>query len=73
MNEAIVLDSSAVLCLLKNETGASRVAAALLQSSMSAVNLAEVVAKLTEAGGSKAHVTAIVEALNLSVVPFDED
>ena len=72
MSEEIVLDASAVLCLLKDEAGAASVKAALPRASISAVNLAEVVAKLEEAGGSAAQVTAILDALNLSVVPFDE-
>lgn len=73
MNDEVILDSSAVLCLLNGETGASRVAAALPRASISAVNLAEVVAKLAEAGGSKAQVSAVLDTLHLAVVPFDED
>ena len=69
----VVLDASAVLCLLKDEVGAPRVKAALPTASISAVNLAEVVAKLTEAGGSMEQVAAIVSTLNLAVVPFDAE
>lgn len=71
MSEDIVLDASAVLCLLKDEAGASRVKASLPRASISAVNLAEVVAKLMEAGGSAANITAIIDTLDLTVVPFD--
>lgn len=67
-----MLDSSAVLCLLEGETGASRVAATLPNAAIGAVNLAEAVAKLTEAGGSAAQVEAALGAPNLSVVAFDE-
>lgn len=73
MNDDVVLDSSVVLCLLKSETGAPRVAAALPHAAISAVNMAEVVAKLAEAGGSAAQISAVMKELDLKVLPFDED
>lgn len=73
MGDEIVLDASAVLCLQQDEAEAQRVKAALPGASISAVNSAEVVAKLTEAGGSTTQVAAIVDTLDLSVVPFDDD
>lgn len=41
----VVLDSSALLCLLNGEVGAERVAKDLLSAVIGATNLAEVVAK----------------------------
>lgn len=46
----IVLDSSALLALMLDEPGADRVAAALADSSMSAVNLVESLARIARAG-----------------------
>ena len=50
MSEAFVLDASVLLCLMNGERGAARVADALPLASISAVNLAEVVAKLRDRG-----------------------
>jgi PIN domain nuclease of toxin-antitoxin system len=41
-----LLDASAVLALIQNETGSDRVAGMLATAAMSAVNLAEVIAIL---------------------------
>jgi ribonuclease VapC len=43
-----VLDASALLALLNHEAGADQVAAVIPRAALSAVNLAEVVAKLIE-------------------------
>ena len=48
-----VLDASAVLALLANERGAEQVQAALGSAAMSAVNLAEVLAKLGTAASPR--------------------
>ena len=47
MNKS-VLDASALLALLNHEAGADQVAAVIPRAALSAVNLAEVVAKLIE-------------------------
>lgn len=72
MSEA-VLDSSALLALLFAEPGADRVAAALPGAFLSTVNLAEVVAKLTERGMPAAEASEAVRALGATVVDFDHD
>jgi len=46
----VILDASAVLALLGNETGAARVQAALPRSILLSVNLAEVVTRLALIG-----------------------
>ncbi|MGA2792752.1 MAG: type II toxin-antitoxin system VapC family toxin [Roseiarcus sp.] len=73
MSDAFVLDASALLCLLHRENGADRVAEALPQSVISAVNLSEAIAKLAEAGLSGEHIAAAMEALQLAIVSFDEE
>jgi PIN domain nuclease of toxin-antitoxin system len=68
-----VLDASALLALLQDEPGAEVVATALPDACVSAVNLAEVVTKLNEAGVPAPDVRDVVEALALEVVPFEEE
>ena len=71
MSEAYILDASALLCLLKGERGAEQVIGALPRSLVSAVNLAEVYAKLAEAGGSEQRIAQAIGALHLRVEPFE--
>jgi ribonuclease VapC len=68
--EIAVLDSSALLCLLNDEAGAGLVAAALPAAAISAVNLAEVVAKLRERGLALEEVRAALAGLSLDIRPF---
>ena len=70
MSKAVVLDSSALLCLLNGEAGAERVAEALPFAVIGAVNLAEVVTKLRERGLSAEEVEEVLGGLNLDVRPF---
>lgn len=67
-----VLDASAVLALLNNEPGASKVAAALNGASISAVNLAEVAAKLSDYGMAQADIEMALGNLPLRINPLDE-
>ena len=66
-----VLDASAVLVLLQQEPGAERVAAHVAEGVIGAVNLAEVLGKLIEAGMPETKALRAVEGLALEVVPFD--
>lgn len=70
MSRAVVLDSSALLCLLNGETGAERVAEALPSAVIGAVNLAEVVTKLRERGLSVEEVEDVLGGLNLDIRPL---
>lgn len=72
MSEAFVLDASAVLCLIRAEPGADVVKAALPQSRISAVNLTEVIGKLSELGLQTEVISQVLDPLRLRVVPFDE-
>ena len=70
MSKPVVLDSSALLCLLNGEAGAERVAEALPFAVIGAVNLAEVVTKLRERGLSAEEVEEALGGFNLDVRPF---
>jgi PIN domain nuclease of toxin-antitoxin system len=60
-----VLDASAVLTLLHDEPGASEVTPWIAEGVMSAVNLAEVVGKLLEAGMPEQPAVRAIEGLAL--------
>ena len=66
-----VLDASALLAFLNGEPGAGIVAEALPDSTVSAINVSEVVAKLAEAGMPEEAIREALQGLLLDVVPFD--
>jgi PIN domain nuclease of toxin-antitoxin system len=68
----IVLDASALLALLNGERGADVVYAALEASIMSAVNLAEVLSKVVERGGTATAAMSDIQSLGIAIEPFDE-
>jgi PIN domain nuclease of toxin-antitoxin system len=68
-----VLDASAVLALLNQETGHDKVEAVLSDSVMSAVNLCEVMSKLIEAGLSEEEARESIDLLNVEIISFDAD
>ena len=68
-----VLDASAILALIKGEPGAARVRERITRSLVSAVNVAEVGAKLSDWGMSGAEVRYAVSNLGIAVAPFDVD
>ena len=68
-----ILDASALLALLGAETGWERVAEALPESVISAVNLSEVVAKLADRGIPVGEVRRLLAGLGLAVAAFDSD
>ncbi len=69
---SILLDASALLCLINQEPGADKVAAVLDNASISTVNLAEVYSKLHEAGMPEEEIAATIEDSAITVVPFDQ-
>jgi PIN domain nuclease of toxin-antitoxin system len=69
----VVIDASALLALLNAEEGGDIVAEALPLGVTSAVNLSEVVAKLSGAGMPEEAIRQTLQALALEVVPFDEE
>jgi PIN domain nuclease of toxin-antitoxin system len=71
LNEAVVLDASAVLALMDAEPGKDAVATVLPGALLSSVNLAEVVSKLAERGMPAAQAHADALALGIELVAFD--
>ncbi len=67
-----VLDTSAVLAVIFSEAGAERVVPFLGVSAISAVNLAEVVAKLCERDAPAGEIDRELSRLDLIILPFDE-
>lgn len=66
-----MLDASALLALLNQEPGAERLTDALLQNAViSAVNIAEVQAKIVASGGDPDQVWKYVIGLVSSIEPF---
>ncbi|MBI5442552.1 MAG: VapC toxin family PIN domain ribonuclease, partial [Deltaproteobacteria bacterium] len=66
-----VFDASAILALLQNEPGAGEVEARLPGAVICAVNLSEVVGKLMDVGMPEEEARQAVDALSLTVIPFD--
>jgi PIN domain nuclease of toxin-antitoxin system len=70
---SVVLDASALLVLLYAEEGKDEVAATVRGAAMSAVNLAEVVGKLADRGGTEGGLRDVVSRVGLEVHPFELD
>lgn len=70
MSSKVVLDASALLCLLNDEPGAGRIVEVLTRSVMGTTNLAEVVSKLRERGLSLEEVREALGGLHLDVRPL---
>jgi ribonuclease VapC len=68
----VVIDASALICVLLNEPGSETVVPVLRGSLLSAVNLSEAVAKLTDRGLSFDLVTSDIARSEIQIVPFDE-
>jgi PIN domain nuclease of toxin-antitoxin system len=69
----VVLDSSAVLALLRNEPGADLVERVIAGSIISAVNLTEIVTKLIERGAPAKDAIMIARGLPFAIAGHDED
>ena len=69
----IVLDSSALLAYFRRERGADIVASVLTQSTISIVNLAEVLSKAVERGQDPKAMHTDIRALGIAVAPFDKE
>ena len=68
----VVLDSSALMALLRGEPGADKVMACLPQAVVSAVNQAEVQTKLVASGLDEKLAWWHIEELGCPSIPFDE-
>lgn len=67
-----VLDLSALVALLRVEPGAEVVAAHLVGSAISVVNLSEVVALFARAGAGQSQISGIIDPLPVARLPMDE-
>jgi PIN domain nuclease of toxin-antitoxin system len=67
-----IMDSSAILAMLLMEAGSDKVAELLSHAVLSSVNLAEVIAKLTQRGVPFSEANRMVRLLQLQIMPFDE-
>ncbi|MGH6944887.1 MAG: PIN domain-containing protein [Geminicoccaceae bacterium] len=67
----VVVDASALLAVLRSETGRERVEPVLEGAAIGAVNLSEVVAKLVEDEVPEGAIRAAIDRLGLEVHPFD--
>ena len=69
-----VLDASAALALILEEQGADLVVEALRSgTAMSAVNVAEVAARLYQDGWTESEVGLVFESLGIEVLPFTRE
>lgn len=68
---SVVLDTSAVLALLRRERGAAFVEKRLAGAAICAVNYSELIQKAVEHGGNVADARAQLDFLQLSVIPLD--
>jgi len=71
MMSKVVLDASALLALLHQESGSEQVAAQIEQSVICAVNYAEIVSKLSEKGMSLSTIQELFTLLPLNIIDFD--
>jgi PIN domain nuclease of toxin-antitoxin system len=69
----VVLDASAVLAVLRQEPGADRVLARISGAIISAVNYAEVVARLASKGSDLSQVLIDLSNLLRDIRPFDQE
>jgi PIN domain nuclease of toxin-antitoxin system len=70
VTDAVVLDASAVLALIHGEPGSEAVEALDAPPFLSAVNATEVLSMLGRAGIPATRAGAILEAMQLRIVPF---
>ncbi|WP_242201535.1 type II toxin-antitoxin system VapC family toxin [Sphingomonas hankookensis] len=67
-----VLDASAILALLKNERGASKVAGVIADASVCAINQAEVISHFVHLGAPLDDVRAMLGTLPYTIVAADD-
>jgi ribonuclease VapC len=71
VSDEYALDASALICLINQEKGFERVGELLPKAIISAVNLAEVIAKLQERGGTDNMIDETIADFNVPVIDFD--
>ena len=68
----VVLDASAVLALLLDESGADEVLSVMADAAVSTVNLAEITSKLVERGDDPDAACLKVARLGFDIIAFDQ-
>ena len=69
----VVVDASAILALLNQETGSEEVSRFIGKAAISTVNLSEIIAKLADAGIPEEDIRQILSNLNLEVIDFNKE
>ncbi len=70
--ERVLLDASALLAVIYEESGAEEVHEALRgATAISSVNVGEVVACLDEDGWTRREVAEVIDGFDMEIVPFD--
>nr|WP_281397037.1 type II toxin-antitoxin system VapC family toxin [Sphingobium boeckii] len=64
------MDASALICLIRSEPGSDIVMQALPESCISAVNLAEVISKISDLDMDRTLIESVVATLDLDVIAF---
>ena len=72
MSDRVVLDASVLLAIVCGEPGEERALALLADALVSAVNLSEAAAKMTELGFGERHTETLLGALGLTLRAFGE-
>jgi len=67
----VVLDASAILAVILREPGADKFSRLVTGGLVSAVNVSEVVARLSDWGASEPEIRGFLNGLELIPVPFD--
>lgn len=67
-----ILDSSAILAVIREEAGAERVASAIPEARVSAANVVEIIAKLIDLGHTPDTASEIVASLSVETLSFSE-
>lgn len=68
-----ILDASAILAVLQNETGKDKVETILDKSAISRINFVEVLTKLVEKGMTIDEAQETFDDLELKIIEFDEN
>ncbi|HEY1216425.1 MAG TPA: type II toxin-antitoxin system VapC family toxin [Bryobacteraceae bacterium] len=68
-----VLDASALIAMLRQERGATKVADAIADARMSVFNYAEVVSYFIHAGMDQYDIDAMLDPLPVELIPADKD
>ncbi|OCW57568.1 type II toxin-antitoxin system VapC family toxin [Hoeflea olei] len=67
----VVVDSSVILAVLRNEIGADRAAGALFGAAMASVNAVEVITRLIDLGYAPERALSALSRFRLDIVAFD--